>query len=68
MGLKEKVIKDIDDLGTDELVVLSEQIRLLKRTKGPLRKALPVEEILKLTAASKSIWSEDIALERSERG
>lgn len=68
MGLKEKVIKDIDDLGTDELVALSEQIRLLKRAKGPLRKVLPVEEILKLTAASKSIWSEDIALERSERG
>lgn len=68
MGLKEKVIKDIDGLGTDELVALSEQIRLLKRTKGPLREALPVEEILKLTAASKSVWSEDIALERSERG
>lgn len=68
MGLKEMVIKDLDDLGTDELVVLSEQIRLLKRAKTPSGKALPVEEIRKLTASSKSTWSEDIAHERWERG
>jgi hypothetical protein len=68
MGLKEMVKKDIDELRADELVVLSEQIRLLKRAKAPQGKALPVEEIRKLTASSKSTWSEDVVRERQERG
>jgi hypothetical protein len=68
MGLKEMVKKDIDELRADELVVLSEQIRLLKRASALQGKALPLEEIQKLTAASKSIWSEDVIRERQERG
>jgi hypothetical protein len=68
MGLKEMVKKDIDDLRADELVVLSEQIRLLKRAKAPQGTALPVEEVRKMTASSKSIWSEDVVSERRERG
>jgi hypothetical protein len=68
MGLKEMVKKDIDGLRADELVVLSEQIRLLKRASALQGKALPLEEIQRLTASSKSIWSEDIIRERQERG
>ncbi len=68
MGLKEMVKKDIDELRADELVVLSEQIRLLKRAKAPQGEALPVEEIRKMTASSKSTWSEDVVRERQERG
>jgi hypothetical protein len=68
MGLKEMVKKDIDELRADQLVVLSEQIRLLKRASALQGKALPLEEIQKLTASSKSTWSEDIIRERQERG
>lgn len=68
MGIRERVKKDIDELRADELVVLSEQIRLLKRERAPHRNALPLEEIQKLTASSKSTWSEDIISERQERG
>ena len=68
MGLKEMVKRDIDELRADELVVLSEQIRLLKRAKAPQGTALPVEAIQKLTASSKSTWSEDVIHERQERG
>ena len=68
MGLKEMVKKDIDELRADELVVLSEQIRLLKRASALQGNALPLEEIQKLTASSKSTWSEDIIRERQERG
>ena len=68
MGLKEMVKKDIDELRADELVVLSEQIRLLKGASALHGKALPLEEIRKLTASSKSTWSEDIIRERLERG
>ena len=67
MGLREMVKKDIDGLQADELVVLTEQIRLLKRAKASQAKALSVEEIQKLTASSKSTWSEDIIRERQER-
>ena len=68
MGLKEMMKKDIDELRADELVVLSEQIRLLKRARSLQGKVLPLEEIQKLTASSKSTWSEDIIRERQERG
>jgi hypothetical protein len=68
MGIKEIVKKDIDELRADELVVLSEQIRLLKRRTVSQGKALPLEEIQKLTASSKSTWSEDVVRERLERG
>jgi len=68
MGLKEMVKKDIDELRADQLVVLSEQIRLLKRASALQGKALPLEEIQKLTASSRSTWSEDIIRERLERG
>lgn len=67
MRLKERLKKDIDELGADELVLLSEQIRLIKRASPSQRKALPLEEIHKLTSTSNSIWSEDIILERRER-
>jgi hypothetical protein len=68
MGLKEMLKKDIDALRADELVVISEQMRLLKRAKVPQGKALPAEEVRKLTASSKSTWSEDVVHERQERG
>ena len=68
MGLKEMVKKDIDELQPDELVVLSEQMRLLKRARALLEKALPLEEMQRMTASSKSTWAEDIIRERQERG
>jgi hypothetical protein len=67
MRLKERLKKDIDELGADELVLLSEQIRLIKRASPSQGRALPLEEIHKLTSSSDSIWSEDIILERQER-
>ena len=68
MGLKEMVKKDIDELRPDELVVISEQIRLLKKAKMPVGKALPVEEIRRMTASSQSSWADDVVSERQERG
>jgi len=68
MGLKEMMKRHIDELRADELVVLSEQIRLLKRASARKGKVLPLEEIQKLTASSKSTWSEDVIHERQERG
>lgn len=68
MGLKELIKKDIDDLRVDELLIISEQIKLLKRRKTSHGKALSLEEIRKMTATSKSIWADDVIKERQERG
>lgn len=68
MGLKEIIKKDIDNLKADELVIISEQIRLLKKGKTHHIKARPLEEVRKMTATSKSNWADDVIKERQERG
>jgi len=68
MGLKETIKKDIDNLRADELVIIAEQIKHLKKTKIVHNNILPLEEIRKLTSTSKSNWAEDIIKERQERG
>lgn len=67
MGLKEMVKKDIDNLKVDELLIISEQIKLLKKTKVSHREALSLEEIRQMTSTSKSNWAEDVIHERQER-
>lgn len=67
MGLKEMVKKDIDDLKADELLIISEQIKLLKKTKISHKKVLSLEEIRQMTSTSKSNWAEDVIRERQER-
>ena len=68
MGLKELIKKDIDNLRADELVIISEQIKLLKKSKAPGVKAYPLEEIRRMTATPKSNWSDDVVKERQTRG
>jgi hypothetical protein len=68
VGLKELIKKDIDNLRADELVIISEQIKLLKKSKAHDVKAYPLEEIRKMTATSKSNWSDDVIKERQTRG
>ncbi len=68
MGLKELIKKDIDSLRADELVIIAEQIKHMKKTKIAHAEVLPLEEIRRLTSTSKSNWAEDIIRERQERG
>jgi len=68
MGLKELIKKDIDNLRIDELIIVSEQIRLLKRTKPSPVKTRSLEEVRQMTETSKSVWSDDVIKERQERG
>ena len=67
MTLRELIKKDIEELGTDELVLISEQIRLIKKLKPLPGKTISLEEIRKLTAASKSNWADDVLKERLEQ-
>lgn len=67
MGLKETIKKDIDNLRADELVIIAEQIKHMKKTKIVHTKVLPLEEIMQLTSTSKTSWAEEVAKERQER-
>lgn len=68
MGLKDAIKKDIDSLRVDELVIISEQIKLVKGRTRPATKSPRLEEIQRLTATSKSSWADDVIREREERG
>jgi len=68
MGLKEIIKKDIDNLRADELVIVAEQIKNIKKVSKVRSDVLPIEEIRRLTSTSKSNWAEDIIRERQERG
>lgn len=68
MGLKDLIKKNIDNLRADELVIISEQIRLLRKARPSYVKVRPLKEIRKMTATSKSNWADDVIKERHERG
>jgi len=55
-------------LKTDELAIISEQIRLLKKRKPSHFSACSLEEIRRMTSTSKSNWSEEVIRERQELG
>lgn len=67
MGLKETIKKDIDNLRADELVIIAEQIKHMKKTKIVHTKVLSVEEVRQLTSTSKTSWAEEVTKERQER-
>jgi len=68
MGLKEVIKRDIDSLRADELLIIAEQIRRLKKSKPSHGMGRSIEEIRKMTETSKSNWAEDVIKERQERG
>ena len=68
MELKEAMKKEIEEMDTDELLFLFEQIKLLKRGKSYPESKYTLEEVMELTSTSKSNWSDDIIKERQERG
>ncbi len=72
MRLKDKIIKDIEQLEPALLPVVHNYIKSLKRPTGKENvemKRSPVshKDIQKLLASSKSNWSEDLSQEREER-
>ncbi len=65
--LKENILNELDDLKIDELIVLLEQIKNFKRKRAPRRK-YSKKDIQKLTATSKTNWTDDISAERQSGG
>ena len=52
----------------DDVLLLYEQIKLLRKRKSYTESKYTLEEILELTSTSTSNWSEDVIKERQERG
>jgi len=69
-NIREKILKEIDEMSTNELLLLYNQIKLMKdiRTKGKRSmKSWSLEEIHRLTSTSKTCWADTIISERKER-
>jgi hypothetical protein len=69
--LRRKVEHELDALDNRAMAAVYEHLRLLNTMRRPSpkrRQALPdIEEILRLTASSKSNWSETVVADREER-
>lgn len=70
MSIKEKIYIEIDNLAQNDLVLLYEQINLIKRVKALRRikkSPLTIEEIHQYTSSSNSSWAESVSNNREER-
>ncbi len=62
---KEPIDEVIEEMDTNESLLLKEQIRLLKKAKTKAKSKYTLEEVRKLTSSSKSNWADDIIRERN---
>ena len=70
MSVKEKIYFEIDNLAQNELALLYEQIKLIKRIKtlDKMSKNPPtIEELHRYTSSSKRSWAEDVSNNREDR-
>ncbi|MBN2531677.1 MAG: hypothetical protein JXB88_02235 [Spirochaetales bacterium] len=70
MKIKDRIHQAIDTMGSDELLLLYEQIQLiqhLKQTVQPHGNKTSIEDILQMTGSSKERWSDTVIDERRER-
>jgi hypothetical protein len=72
MRLKDKIIKDIDQMEPDLLPMVYDYITVLKQTIGKKVKTVKPEivshkDVQKELSSSKTIWSDDLSQEREER-
>jgi hypothetical protein len=64
MGLRETLKKDIDRMSENDLIIVLEQIKLLKKRKNKEAIKYSLQEIHEMTASSKTNWSDDVVRER----
>ena len=70
MGVKEKIHIEIDSMARNELALLYEQIKLIKKMKKMGEKdrdPITIEELRKRTSSSKGSWAEDVIKNREDR-
>jgi|DewCreStandDraft_4_1066084.scaffolds.fasta_scaffold46554_3 hypothetical protein len=59
MKLKEAIIKEIDEMSIEEMIFLYEQMKLIRKRISYPKSKYSIDEILELTATSKTNWSDD---------
>jgi hypothetical protein len=70
MGVKEKIHIEVDNMPLNELALLYEQIRLIKKIKKleeQNRDPVTIEELRARTSSSKGSWAEDVIKNREDR-
>ena len=72
MGVNEKIHIEIDNMARNELALLYEQIKLIKKMKklgerDRDRDPITIEELRKRTSSSKDSWAEDVIKNREDR-
>jgi len=70
MSVKEKIHIEIDNMARNELALLYEQIKLIKKMKKSGEKnrdPITIEELRARTSSSKGSWAEDVIKNREDR-
>ncbi|RKX99602.1 hypothetical protein DRP77_12980 [Candidatus Poribacteria bacterium] len=68
-GIRERIHREIDGMDIQELLLLYNQIKLIKSMKrraGERKGRWSLDEIHELTSSSKSSWAEAVISEREE--
>lgn len=70
MKIKDKINQAIDTMENDELLLIYEQIQLIRHIKqkgDTVKSKVTIEDILQMTSTSKGSWSDTVNEERMER-
>ena len=68
--IKENIFNAINNMDLNELALLYEQIRFMKKRKtfsSPKKEKLSIDQIHQLTSSSESNWSDTVIEEREDR-
>ena len=68
-GIRERIHREIDGMDIQELLLLYNQIKLIKSIRGKgkkRRERWSLDDIHELTSSSKSSWAEAVISEREE--
>lgn len=67
MNVKERIYGEIDRMPQNELAILYEQIKLIKKIKTMselVKSPITIEELHRHTSSSKKSWAEDVITNR----
>jgi hypothetical protein len=70
MNVKERIYGEIERLPQNELSLLYEQVKLLRKIKTrskPVDLPITIEELHRYTSSSKTSWAEDVIKHREDR-
>jgi hypothetical protein len=68
--IKENIFNSVNNMSTNELAILYEQIKFLERGRSissRKRQKFSIDQILQMTSSSKSKWSDTVIEEREDR-